>query len=239
MSIKFQKTLACGTLNRIFRLNLVAEVNMDKFTHCVKCGAEKTLALECPACGAIYAKAEAFYKPPPPKVQPCPACGGALSVNASACPHCGEPNIEPVPPDTTNEPQQNVRLVGRIRWQVMFIVFAMVCLLASIAVNDYINNHPVKDISGSKKHISQAGYGANWPYSIPEGRLNCENAVVYGYQKRYVTVEYKGVVYAINGHAIGSGHYAPLETIRLDDPKHPGSKMPDPGIINLGLKLCN
>jgi hypothetical protein len=77
---------------------------MDKFTHCVKCGAEKTPDLECPACGAIYAKAEAFCKPQPPKVQPCPACGGTLSVNASACPHCGEPQILP---EKQQEPVQD------------------------------------------------------------------------------------------------------------------------------------
>lgn len=87
---------------------------METFTHCVKCGAEKTAAKECPACGVIYAKAEQAYVPPPPPPPPvqeppnpnlvaCAICGKDISVNAQACPHCGEPIIQPPPPTKPKE----------------------------------------------------------------------------------------------------------------------------------------
>lgn len=99
---------------------------MDEFTHCVKCGAEKTSAHECPSCGAIYEKAERLHqgspkrlkptpppKEPPPKVLPCSACGQTVSVNALACPYCGEPKAKEAPPPQPPQPGKKTNVGAR------------------------------------------------------------------------------------------------------------------------------
>lgn len=226
---------------------------MDKFTHCVKCGAEKETSLECPSCGAIYEKAERLHQGPPrkltptppqkaplPKVLPCAACGQTVSVNAAACPHCGEPNLKPVQPEApSTQSYQKIRLTDHVGWKVILPAFVMICLFIFVAATNYTNSSSGNIDGHKKRSVSQIEYGDSWPYTIPEGRLNCESSIVSGYQKYYVTIEYDGVVYAINGAAISSGYYAPLERIWRNNPQHPGSKVPDPGIIALGLKLCD
>jgi hypothetical protein len=85
---------------------------------------------------------------------------------------------------------------------------------------------------------SRTEYGDKWPYTIPEGTLNCEIRMAGGYKKQDVTISYNGKTYAINGSARSSGKYRPLEEIWRDDPRFAGSKIPDPGIIQKGLALC-
>lgn len=92
-------------------------------------------------------------------------------------------------------------------------------------------------------HISQAEYGDRWPYTIPEGTLRCLD-------HRSIVLMHKGVPYALNGKAttkarvhVSGGQLTPpkykeLMLIWRDRPDYPGAKMPDPGIIDRGLALC-
>jgi len=92
--------------------------------------------------------------------------------------------------------------------------------------------------AGSGITVSSQEYGDKWPYTIPEGVLECQTRIVVGYVKNDVTIRYNGRIYAINGSARGNHNFAPLEQIWRDNPEHPGSKIPDPGIIKRGLQLC-
>lgn len=104
-------------------------------------------------------------------------------------------------------------------------VVAVACFYASVAQSAGLS-------------ISRNEYGDNWPYTIPEGILNCEVRMAGGYKKLDVTLTYNGETYAINGSARGSAKYRPLEEIWKDDPRYPGSKVPDPGIVQRGTALC-
>lgn len=79
--------------------------------------------------------------------------------------------------------------------------------------------------------ISQSEYGDRWPYTVPNGILEC--------QYNDVTLTYEGVTYAINGSARDTGKYRDLKEIWRDNPEFPGAKMPDAGIIERGLALCS
>ena len=83
---------------------------------CPKCGAKRQVGPECPACGVIYAKAEAALAkdkeehetrplPKNEKLTQCPACNREVSKKATSCPHCGEP-LDHEPPQTTPPPPQ-------------------------------------------------------------------------------------------------------------------------------------
>lgn len=82
--------------------------------------------------------------------------------------------------------------------------------------------------------VSKKNYGDRWPYTIPYGVLDCKKVK----SKHYATITYDGTTYAINGSARSSGKYSPLESIWKDNPEHPGSKIPDPGIIKKALSIC-
>lgn len=68
---------------------------------CIKCGYVRDDELdkdvpenECPRCGVIYAKAEAYKgekrKPNTKNLKECPSCKKLISKNAKICPYCGE-----------------------------------------------------------------------------------------------------------------------------------------------------
>lgn len=187
----------------------------------------------------IYEKAERNYKQPPPTLIPCVTCGKEVSVNATSCPHCGEPKANhnqqehPVPELNLKE------IFSKNIAGTAVVVLITLAALFFTALEDVKMPSTRKSATIAKIHVSQSEYGDRWPYTIPDGRLGCVSKTVAGTQISYVTLEHAGVVYALNGAAIGSGHYAPLESIWRDNPEHPGSKIPDPGIIQLGLKLCN
>jgi len=225
---------------------------METFTRCVKCGAEKTAAEECLACGVIYAKAENSYVPPPPPVQDppmpnliaCDICGKGISINAQACPHCGEPKQ----PQEASPPPKAKPTINMFTLVLGCLFVGIILLLANPGREARVerNKETFKDLSSivvstsdPQNFVTSTEYGDKWPYTIPEGRLSCTSNVVAGYQKQYITIEHAGVTYAINGSARSSGRYQPLEKIWRDNPAYPGSKIPDPGIIQKGLRLCD
>lgn len=96
--------------------------------NCPKCGLElkQGMGPECPKCGLIFvkyfraiekkkqqqkqeadarARAEAEEQQEKSLLKNCPTCQKEISVNASACPHCGEPFSPPV---KTPEDKQSI-----------------------------------------------------------------------------------------------------------------------------------
>jgi len=114
-------------------------------------------------------------------------------------------------------------------WKQLIPILAALALLTMAA-----NCRAMRGIT-----ISSQEYGDKWPYTIPDGLLECQTRIVAGYVKNDVTIRYNGRIYAINGSARGNHNFAPLAQIWKDNPAHPGSKIPDPGIIKRGLQLCD
>ena len=81
--------------------------------------------------------------------------------------------------------------------------------------------------------MTQAEFGNDWPFSVPEGTLRCEGSEGSG----SVTFEAGGTVYGSNGTAKGKG-LPGIEPIWVADPAIPGTKKSVGPIITRGLQLC-
>lgn len=159
----------------------------------------------------------------------CPSCGAIYrKVEAALASKKAAPT-----PSTPNNHLPDSVVVG---------VLAVVGLIVWLIADPDIFLSRSASGSGSEQSsikVSQEEYGSKWPYTIPYGTLRCESAHVAGYKKQYVTLSYAGSTYGINGSAQSSGRFKPLAEIWRDNPQYPGSKVPDPGIIQRGVALCN
>lgn len=84
--------------------------------------------------------------------------------------------------------------------------------------------------------ISQEQFGEQWPLTVPNGRLSC---IWFTGRRQIVTfISPDGTEYAVNGQAIGSGYFTPIDSIHKPDPTNPPAKKNIGVLINEGLKLC-
>ena len=79
--------------------------------------------------------------------------------------------------------------------------------------------------------ITKEAYGDEWPFTVKQGVLSCENI-----SEVVLTVD--GVSFAINGTAKSTKKYQPVEKIWADNPAIPGAKKSVGDIIKSGLTLC-
>lgn len=79
--------------------------------------------------------------------------------------------------------------------------------------------------------ITQEQYGDEWPFTVKQGVLSCENV-------SEVVLTADGVSFAINGTAKSAKKYQAVERIWADNPAIPGTKKSVGGIIKSGLALC-
>lgn len=90
--------------------------------------------------------------------------------------------------------------------------------------------------SGAQEvRVTQAEFGDEWPFSVPDGTLRCEGSGGSG----AVTFEAQGRLYGVNGTAKSKG-LPGIEPIWVADPAAPGlglKKSVGP-IIDRGLQLC-
>jgi len=79
--------------------------------------------------------------------------------------------------------------------------------------------------------VKSSDLGNAWPLTVAEGRLECRgvNEVVF---------TANSVTYALNGQALGSKKYAPVNSIWLADPDIEGNKKNIGALIDRGLSLC-
>jgi hypothetical protein len=223
---------------------------------CPKCRFEYYVGdTECDKCGIIFEKYnQKQIAQAQNLLNKCEVCGKEISKNAKSCLHCGEPNnftsteSNKINSKAAPHPNQIRDNIGTGCLGIIFILGIMAWVSnnfvsqTSKAPNS-ISNIPTTSTEQSVTHsvgfsVSRAEYGDKWPYTIPEGTLNCEVRMVSGYKKQDITISYNGKVYAINGSARSSRKYSPLEEIWKEGPRFPGSKIPDPGIIQKGLALC-
>lgn len=83
--------------------------------------------------------------------------------------------------------------------------------------------------------VSKATYttqGGVWPLTVTGGALSCE----FGTQVLFKTSD--GTVYGVNPAARAAQEWADISSIRADDPKHPGHKLPLDDLIASGEALC-
>lgn len=108
----------------------------------------------------------------------------------------------------------------------MGIIFLFIVIFSVFSV---LNNEKSNDIGFKSKKIYQSQFGDDWPFSVPEGMLECDGSTV--------TFIANKKIYAVNGLADAAG-YEDIEEIWLDS-KTPYQRKMDIGpIINEGLKLC-
>jgi hypothetical protein len=88
---------------------------------------------------------------------------------------------------------------------------------------------------GNAERISRADFGNDWPFTVEEGTLGCDDSQ----GGPAVTFEAAGTVYGVNGFAKTYG-YKDIEPIWRDssDPLA-GPKVNIGPIIDRGLELCN
>jgi len=79
--------------------------------------------------------------------------------------------------------------------------------------------------------ITKEQYGDEWPFTVKQGVLSCENV-------SEVVLTADGVSFAINGTAKSAKKYQAVERIWADNPAIPGTKKSVGGIIKSGLALC-
>lgn len=79
-------------------------------------------------------------------------------------------------------------------------------------------------------------FGDDWPLTVDEGILSCY--LRDGGANREVVLKVGDVVYAINGIAKGSGRWAEIDPIWLDNPRIAGTKISLQPFLDAGLALC-
>lgn len=94
---------------------------------------------------------------------------------------------------------------------------------------------PLASYADNRRLYTEDQYGANWPFTVSQGYLSCEdNAVIF--------IVNDGDIYGVNGVANSTHKYLSLDTIWKDDqrPYMKGAKisLPD-NFISDGLTLCN
>lgn len=86
-------------------------------------------------------------------------------------------------------------------------------------------------------YLTQAEYGADWPFTVPAGKLACYDGAAAGGDGRILVtfwVEDRGIEYALNGSALDFG-FPDLDTTILPD--YP-NKVGILDLIERGLTLC-
>jgi hypothetical protein len=86
-------------------------------------------------------------------------------------------------------------------------------------------------------YITRTGYGADWPFSVPGGKLACYDGASAGGGGRILVtfyVEDRGIEYGLNGSALDFGFPELDETILPDYPDKTGIL----DLIQRGMALC-
>lgn len=86
--------------------------------------------------------------------------------------------------------------------------------------------------NGAVSKTTYTAQGGVWPLTVTGGALSCE----FGTQVLFKTSD--GTVYGVNQAAQAAQEWADINTIRADDPKHPGHKLPLDDLIASGEALC-
>lgn len=84
-------------------------------------------------------------------------------------------------------------------------------------------------------HISQAQFGAGWPFMVKEGILVCEHPM------KAVYFSHNKIAYPLNGTAMASVKKyisGDLKTIWRQNPDIPGTNMPITNMAKLAQSLC-
>jgi hypothetical protein len=86
-------------------------------------------------------------------------------------------------------------------------------------------------------YITRTGYGVDWPFSVPAGKLDCYDGAAAGGGGRILVtfyVEDRGIEYGLNGSALDFGFPDLDATILPDYPDKTGIL----DLIERGLALC-
>ena len=86
--------------------------------------------------------------------------------------------------------------------------------------------------NGTVSKTTYTDQGGVWPLTVTDGALSCE----FGTQVVFKTED--GTVYAVNSAAQAAKEWNDISSIRADDPKHPGHKLPLDDLIASGQALC-
>ena len=114
-------------------------------------------------------------------------------------------------------------LVGCLTVAALVIGIPVACT-ALLSARDPRDTHDV-----SADNAEALGY--EWPLTVSEGTIWCVGA-------GRLVFEANGTQYALNGLAKGTGEYADIEAIWLDDPEVDGLKVGIDGLIGWGNSVC-
>lgn len=89
-------------------------------------------------------------------------------------------------------------------------------------------------LSPSEVKITKQEFGEKWPLTVDEGILACKGKGGFG----EVIFKANGKTYAVNGIAMGTKKYIPVDEIWANDPSASVLKKNIGPIIDRGLKLC-
>ena len=82
------------------------------------------------------------------------------------------------------------------------------------------------------QQVTRADLGGTWPLTVDSANLMCEG----GQQIQAVTVEVRGVRYAVNGSTASKAK--DIRPIWADNPAVPGTKIPLAALLQRGADLC-
>lgn len=116
---------------------------------------------------------------------------------------------------------------SRITRRSLIAVVAILMLTAAAACGDTASE------SETTVTVSRADFGDQWPLTVDGGTLRCEADAV--------SLEARGVVYAVNGTAESRDIGVDIDPVWADDPDSPadlGLKENIGPLIDRGLALC-
>lgn len=85
--------------------------------------------------------------------------------------------------------------------------------------------------AANERAVARDTYGGEWPLTVTEGVLRCE-------EPGRVYFDAEGTTYMINGTARSFGDGEEIDPIWLDDPSIGGAKVSVGDFIDDGLALC-
>ena len=160
---------------------------------------------------------------------PCPECKKMISHEASSCPKCGQP----LKSDWGEKKARQEESAGKkLKWLFILLGIGFLILLSSVGGND-------DKIEASEYKIEASEYGKNWGFTVDRLTVSCHRwTYPNGTVRPHVLIEANGMMYGLNGAAMGSGNYRNAREIMIRD-KNGLFMAKGPGeVIERGLRLC-